>query len=189
MTGTAAVVLAAGQGTRMHSRLPKVLHPLAGRPMLEHVLASLAAAGIEEPVVVVGHGAEQVEALLAGRTRTVRQEPQKGTADAVRAGLEQVAADARQVVVAMADAPLVPASLFAELLEAQAAGKPVVSARATGVVDAVVDGETSLLFPVGDAAALTKAVTKLLRNKALASRLARAGQDVPQAAQECASGL
>ena len=121
MTGTAAVVLAAGQGTRMRSSLPKVLHPLAGRPMLEHVLASLAAAGIEQPIVVVGHGAEQVEALLAGRVTTVRQQPQKGTADAVRAGLEQVEDGTRQVVVAMGDAPLVPAALFKDLLRAQSA--------------------------------------------------------------------
>ncbi len=120
--GTAAVVLAAGQGTRMRSRLPKVLHPLAGRPMLDHVLASLAAAGIEQQVVVVGHDADQVEAALDGRVSTVRQEPQKGTADAVRIGLEQVGADAQQVVVAMGDAPLVPAELFAELVGAQAAG-------------------------------------------------------------------
>ena len=127
MTGTAAVVLAAGQGTRMRSSLPKVLHPLAGRPMLEHVLASLAAAGIEQPVVVVGHGAEQLEAVLAGRITTVRQEAQKGTADAVRAGLAEVAEGTRQVVVAMGDAPLVPAALFEELLRAQSAGDACVA--------------------------------------------------------------
>jgi bifunctional UDP-N-acetylglucosamine pyrophosphorylase / glucosamine-1-phosphate N-acetyltransferase len=121
VTDAAAVVLAAGQGTRMRSRLPKVLHPLAGRPMLEHVLASLAAAGIEQAVVVVGHDADRVEALLDGRVTTVRQEPQNGTADAVRAGLERVPDGASQVLVAMGDAPLVPAALFEELIRAQAA--------------------------------------------------------------------
>lgn len=121
MSATAAVILAAGQGTRMHSRLPKVLHPLAGRPMLEHVLASLAAAGIEQQVVVVGHDADQVEAALDGRVTTVRQDPQKGTADAVRIGLEQLADGTQQVVVAMGDAPLVPAALFEELLSVRAA--------------------------------------------------------------------
>jgi len=95
--------------------------------MLEHVLASLAAAGIEQPVVVVGHGAEQLEALLAGRVTTVRQEAQKGTADAVRAGLAEVAEGTRQVVVAMGDAPLVPAALFEELLRAQSAGDACVA--------------------------------------------------------------
>ena len=122
MTPTAAVVLAAGQGTRMRSRLPKVLHPLAGRSMLDHVLAALADAGVEQQVVVVGHGADQVEAALDGRVTTIRQEPQKGTADAVRVGLEHVPAETRQVLVAMADAPLVPAALFEELLRAQAGG-------------------------------------------------------------------
>ena len=122
MTATAAVVLAAGQGTRMRSRVPKVLHPLAGRSMLDHVLAALAEAGIEQPVVVVGHGAEEVEASVEGRARTVRQESQNGTADAVRCGLEQVGDGARQVLVAMGDAPLMPAALFTELLHAQAGG-------------------------------------------------------------------
>jgi bifunctional UDP-N-acetylglucosamine pyrophosphorylase/glucosamine-1-phosphate N-acetyltransferase len=106
----------------MRSRLPKVLHPLAGRPMVDHVLASLADAGIEQQVVVVGHDAEQVEAALGGRATTVRQESQKGTADAVRVGLEQVDASTQQVVVAMGDAPLVPAAIFEELLAAQTAG-------------------------------------------------------------------
>jgi glycosyltransferase involved in cell wall biosynthesis len=61
------------------------------------------------------------------------------------------------------------------VLEAHAAGKPVVAARATGVVDAVVDGETGLLFPVGDAAALTDALARLLTDKTLACKLGRAG--------------
>jgi glycosyltransferase involved in cell wall biosynthesis len=63
------------------------------------------------------------------------------------------------------------------VLEAHAAGKPVVAARATGVVDAVVDDETGLLFPVGDAAALTNALARLLTDKTLASKLGLAGQE------------
>jgi bifunctional UDP-N-acetylglucosamine pyrophosphorylase/glucosamine-1-phosphate N-acetyltransferase len=106
----------------MRSRLPKVLHPLAGRSMLDHVLAALTDAGVEQQVVVVGHGADQVEAAVDGRVKTVRQEPQMGTADAVRVGLEHVPGDAQQVLVAMGDAPLVPAVLFEELLRAQAEG-------------------------------------------------------------------
>ncbi len=132
MIGRAAVVLAAGQGTRMRSRLPKVLHPLAGRPMLQHVLASLAEAGIEQQVVVVGHDAEQVEAAVGGgATTTVRQEPQKGTADAVRIGLELLDSGTQQVVVAMGDAPLVPAAVFEELLSAQAAGDACIALLAS----------------------------------------------------------
>jgi bifunctional UDP-N-acetylglucosamine pyrophosphorylase/glucosamine-1-phosphate N-acetyltransferase len=135
VTATAAVVLAAGQGTRMRSRLPKVLHPLAGRPMLAHVLASLATAGIEQQVVVVGHDAEAVEAALDAGVTTVRQESQRGTADAVRVGLEQVAAGTRQVVVAMGDAPLVPAALFEELLRSQSAGDACIALLAAEPAD------------------------------------------------------
>jgi bifunctional UDP-N-acetylglucosamine pyrophosphorylase / glucosamine-1-phosphate N-acetyltransferase len=119
LVATAAIVLAAGQGTRMRSRIPKVLHPLAGRTMLEHVLDALARAGIEHRVVVIGYGAEQVDAVLDPRIPTVRQEPQLGTADAVRAGLERIPASVRQVVVTMGDAPLLPSELFGRLAAAQ----------------------------------------------------------------------
>jgi bifunctional UDP-N-acetylglucosamine pyrophosphorylase / glucosamine-1-phosphate N-acetyltransferase len=118
----AAIVLAAGQGTRMRSALPKVLHPIAGRAMLEHVLASLSSAGIAEQVVVTGHGAEAVETSIAGRVASARQQPQRGTADAVRVGLERLPAATTQVVVAMGDAPLVPPELFTRLCAAQADG-------------------------------------------------------------------
>ena len=71
-----AVLLAAGQGTRMKSNLPKVLHPLCGKPMLWHVLNALRDVGTEKPVVVVGHGAEEVTKYLNNSARTVLQEPQ-----------------------------------------------------------------------------------------------------------------
>jgi bifunctional UDP-N-acetylglucosamine pyrophosphorylase/glucosamine-1-phosphate N-acetyltransferase len=135
VSDSAAVVLAAGEGIRMRSQLPKVLHPLAGRPMLEHVLAALSAAGIDEQVVVTGHDAEKVEAALDGRVTTARQQPQKGTADAVRVGLERVSPTAGQVVVAMGDAPLVPANLFEELLHAQASGDACIALLSANAVD------------------------------------------------------
>jgi bifunctional UDP-N-acetylglucosamine pyrophosphorylase/glucosamine-1-phosphate N-acetyltransferase len=127
LVATAAIVLAAGQGTRMRSRIPKVLHPLAGRPMIEHVLAALAAAGIEHPVLVIGFGADQVQAALHDRVPTVRQEPQLGTADAVRRGLERVPSEARHVLVTMGDVPLLPAELFQRLLREQAEGDATVA--------------------------------------------------------------
>jgi bifunctional UDP-N-acetylglucosamine pyrophosphorylase/glucosamine-1-phosphate N-acetyltransferase len=111
----------------MRSRIPKVLHPLAGRPMIEHVLSSLAAAGIEHPVVVIGFGADQLEAALADRVPTVRQEPQLGTADAVRRGLERVPAEARHVLVTMGDVPLLPPDLFQRLLREQAEGEATIA--------------------------------------------------------------
>ena len=106
LTAPAAVVLAAGQGTRMRSRIPKVLHPLAGRTMIDHVLDSLAMAGVGRPVVVTGHGAEAVEAAVRSRATTVRQEPQRGTADAVRIGIESLTDDVETVQVTKGDAPL-----------------------------------------------------------------------------------
>ena len=123
LTAPAAIVLAAGQGTRMRSRIPKVLHPLAGRPLILHVLDALTAAGVERTVVVIGHGADAVEAAIGDRATTARQEPQRGTADAVRVGLEALGADAEGVVlVTMGDAPLQPAALFVRLLAEQGAG-------------------------------------------------------------------
>lgn len=166
---TAAVVLAAGQGTRMRSQLPKVLHPLAGVPMLEHVLASLTAAGIGPCIVVTGHGADLVEASLAGRVQTVRQEPQLGTADAVRSGLALVPADARQVVVTMGDAPLVPAELFGRLVaerESADACIAVLTARmpqATGYGRIVrgSDGTVEAIVEERDADSATRALDEV----------------------------
>jgi len=104
----------------MRSRLPKVLHPLAGRTLIDHVLTALADVGATPIVVVTGHGADEVEAALAGRAATVRQEPQLGTADAVRVALSSVPANATQLVVTMADVPLLPAELLTNLVADQA---------------------------------------------------------------------
>src|SRR3954470_17726644 len=88
-----AVVLAAGQGTRMRSHLPKVLHPLAGQPMVLHVLDTLAAAGSAEMVLVVGHGADQVRAAIGERARYATQPEQLGTGDAVRQAMPRLSAN------------------------------------------------------------------------------------------------
>jgi bifunctional UDP-N-acetylglucosamine pyrophosphorylase/glucosamine-1-phosphate N-acetyltransferase len=119
----------------MRSRIPKVLHSLAGRPMLDHVLDALAAAGIEHPVVVTGFGADQLEAALGDRVPTVRQEPQLGTADAVRSGLGRVPAAARHVLVTMGDVPLLPAELFQRLLREQAEGEATIALLSAHVED------------------------------------------------------
>ena len=134
MLATAAIILAAGQGTRMRSRLPKVLHPLAGRPILGHVLDSVGRAGIEHRVVVVGHGAEEIEAFLAGAP-SVRQDPQLGTADAVRVGLDRVPTSVRQVLVTVGDAPLIPAELFGALVNEQADGEAAIALLSAQVAD------------------------------------------------------
>jgi bifunctional UDP-N-acetylglucosamine pyrophosphorylase/glucosamine-1-phosphate N-acetyltransferase len=169
LTAPAAIVLAAGQGTRMRSRIPKVLHPLAGRPMIDHVLAALAAAGIDRPVVVTGHGADQVEAVLGQRAVTVRQEPQRGTADAVRLALDRIPPESASVVVTMGDAPLVPADLFASLSrarEANAAALALVSARLPdpagyGRIVRAPDGTPAAIVEEADADAATLAIDEV----------------------------
>jgi bifunctional UDP-N-acetylglucosamine pyrophosphorylase/glucosamine-1-phosphate N-acetyltransferase len=169
LTAPAAIVLAAGQGTRMRSRIPKVLHPLAGRPMLVHVLDALAGAGVERPVVVTGHGADAVEAALAGRAATTRQEPQRGTADAVRVGLAAVPAAAEEMLVTMGDVPLQPVALYAALLtERRAADAAIALASARlddptgyGRVVRAADGGATAIVEEADADAATRAIDEV----------------------------
>ena len=169
LTAPAAIVLAAGQGTRMRSRIPKVLHPLAGRPMLDHVLGALARAGIEHPVVVTGHGADDVEAALGDRAATVRQEPQRGTADAVRLGLERVAPGTETILVTMGDAPLQPAELFTALIrerDASGAALALVAARLPdptgyGRIVRGADGGATAIVEEADADAETRAIDEI----------------------------
>ncbi|OFW54654.1 MAG: UDP-N-acetylglucosamine diphosphorylase/glucosamine-1-phosphate N-acetyltransferase [Actinobacteria bacterium RBG_16_70_17] len=116
-----AIVLAAGRGTRMHSEVPKVLFPIAGRPLLAWVLDAVAGVSPNETLVVVGHGADQVTALLPADVRAVVQEPQLGTGHAVMAALAamgEVAGDT--VLVVPGDTPL----LRPETLRALVAALP-----------------------------------------------------------------
>ena len=117
----AVVVLAAGEGTRMKSpTVPKVLHAVAGRSLLGHVLAAAAPLHAEHTVVVVGHGRELVTeqlAALAPAARAVVQEQQNGTGHAVRVALEAIGELEGTVVVLPGDAPLLTAPGLAALVE------------------------------------------------------------------------
>ncbi|MBV9840319.1 MAG: bifunctional UDP-N-acetylglucosamine diphosphorylase/glucosamine-1-phosphate N-acetyltransferase GlmU [Sphingomonadaceae bacterium] len=114
----AAVILAAGKGTRMKSDLHKVLHPIAGRPMLLHLLASVGALGAKRQVVVVGSGREQVEKAVAGSGTTVAvQEPQLGTAHAVRQAEAALAGFEGDVLILYGDVPLVTATTMRRMLD------------------------------------------------------------------------
>jgi len=115
----AAVLLAAGQGTRMKSDLPKVLHPLAGKPMLWHTLQAVNQAANEKPVVVVGHGAEQVEKFVGQDGTCVLQEPQLGTGHAAMQAEPTLKGKADYVIVTYADMPLLRGEVFRELVEMQ----------------------------------------------------------------------
>jgi bifunctional UDP-N-acetylglucosamine pyrophosphorylase/glucosamine-1-phosphate N-acetyltransferase len=114
-----AVLLAAGQGTRMKSDLPKVLHPLCGRPMLWHALESLREATTEQPVVVVGHGAEAVTQYLGDSARTVLQEPQLGTGHAAMQAEPLLKGKTDLLIVTYADMPLLRGKTFRRLVETQ----------------------------------------------------------------------
>jgi bifunctional UDP-N-acetylglucosamine pyrophosphorylase/glucosamine-1-phosphate N-acetyltransferase len=135
----AAIVLAAGQGTRMKSALPKVLHNVLGLPMYAHVVQALREADVARTVVVVGHGREAVEADVAARfdasVSCAVQERQLGTGDAVRAGLGALPSDYSGWVLALCgDTPLVHVGLVRALLEAtQRCPGPLL--MLTGVVD------------------------------------------------------
>ena len=110
----------------MRSRVPKVLHPIAGRSLIDHVLDALSGAGVDRSVVVTGHGADRVELAVADRATTARQEPQLGTADAVRVGLTAVPDDVSTVLVTMGDAPLQPIDLYRAILSEREVGEPAI---------------------------------------------------------------
>jgi bifunctional UDP-N-acetylglucosamine pyrophosphorylase/glucosamine-1-phosphate N-acetyltransferase len=113
----AAVILAAGKGTRMKSSRHKGLHPIAGRPMIEHLLASLAELAPERTVVVVGDGREQLEQQLAGRVELVVQEPQLGTGHAVQQAEVALKGFEGDVLVLYADVPFVRAATMRAMIE------------------------------------------------------------------------
>jgi bifunctional UDP-N-acetylglucosamine pyrophosphorylase/glucosamine-1-phosphate N-acetyltransferase len=115
----AAIVLAAGKGTRMKSDTHKVLHPIAGRPMLLHLLASLEALAPAAKVIVVGDKAEQVEAAVAPLGAvTVRQEPQLGTAHATLMAKQALAGFDGDVLVMFGDVPLIETATMRAMLAA-----------------------------------------------------------------------
>jgi len=120
-----AIVLAAGQGTRMKSARPKVLHAVGGKPMLGHVLDAASAAGIAEAHLVLGHGADQVRDWLATRSmeapRSVIQQQQLGTAHAVSQAMPDVP-DTALVLVLYGDVPLISAATLKALIAAATEG-------------------------------------------------------------------
>src|SRR5574341_1329527 len=123
------IVLAAGLGKRMRSRLPKVLHPLAGRPLLAHVLDTARALAPRRIVVVNGHGADQVQdAFSETGIEWVLQAEQLGTAHAVMQAMPRVSANA-DVLILYGDVPLVRAATLKRLLDAAGDGLAVLTAE------------------------------------------------------------
>lgn len=111
------IILAAGKGTRMKSDLPKVLHEVGGKPMVELVLETAQKAGVEKIVTVVGHGAEQVEATLAGRSEFALQAEQLGTGHAIQMAEPQLGDADGMTLIGSGDAPLFTVDTFNKLFD------------------------------------------------------------------------
>ena len=106
MSEFAAIILAAGKGTRMKSKLPKVLHKLSGKPMLEHVLDAAGEAGVDDEIVIVGFGSEKVTEFLGTRARVAIQKEQLGTGHAVLQARDLLGGEKGTALILCGDTPL-----------------------------------------------------------------------------------
>lgn len=113
----AAVILAAGKGTRMKSALPKVLHPVGGKPMLGHVLEAVKRVGAERTVVVAGFGKEQVSSYVGENATVVVQREQLGTAHALMQAAPELASFPGHILVLCGDTPLITEQTLSQLVK------------------------------------------------------------------------
>lgn len=116
MTNTYAIVLAAGQGTRMKSDLYKVLHPVCGKPMVAHVIDNIEKLGAERIVSIVGHGAEKVEETLGDKSEYALQKEQLGTAHAVQQAEKILENLEGTTIVVCGDTPLIRSETMGALI-------------------------------------------------------------------------
>ena len=137
MTNIFAVILAAGQGTRMKSKLYKVLHPVCGKPMVEHVVDHIQTLGVDRIVTVVGHGAELVKETLGEKSEYVLQAEQLGTAHAVQQAEPILGSLEGTTLVVCGDTPLIRP----ETMQALFAHHEANSAKAT-ILTAVAENPT-----------------------------------------------
>lgn len=137
MAQVTAIILAAGKGTRMKSQLPKVLHKVSGQSMVQHVLNAVEGAGVTNPIVVIGHGAELVRDMLGDRVSFVLQAEQLGTGHAVMQTKEQLGERAGDVIILCGDTPLITQETIAQLLDDHASAQ-----GSATVLTAVLDDPT-----------------------------------------------
>lgn len=114
---TNVIILAAGMGTRMKSAKPKVLHEILGKPMLAYIIDAVKGVSKDEPIVIVGSGADQVRSTIGDKARYVLQEPQLGTAHAVGCAQQLLEGKANTVIVANSDFPLIRKETYQALLD------------------------------------------------------------------------
>lgn len=117
MSNRMAIVLAAGKGTRMKSSLYKVLHPVCGLPMVEHVIRSVKQSGVEQIVTIVGHGAEKVQEVLGDSSEYALQAEQLGTGHAVLQAKDLLASQEGTTLVICGDTPLLTGETLQQLFE------------------------------------------------------------------------
>jgi len=165
MNNFAAIILAAGKGTRMKSDLHKVLHPIAGKPMLMHLLDSFDELSPKHTVVVVGDKREQLDAALADRDIvTALQEPQHGTAHAALQARDALSGFSGNILVCFGDCPMVKAETVRKLLDALDGGAKVAvlgfrpdDPLAYGRIIADADGTVTKMVEYKDASAQERA--------------------------------
>nr|CAA6803996.1 MAG: N-acetylglucosamine-1-phosphate uridyltransferase (EC / Glucosamine-1-phosphate N-acetyltransferase (EC [uncultured Thiotrichaceae bacterium] len=161
------IVLAAGQGTRMRSALPKVLHTISGKPMLQHVIDACQAMGSDQLAVVYGHGGDQVcEAIPGDNIHWALQAEQKGTGHAVAQAID-LAGDDDVVLVAYGDVPLIRSSTLQQLAEGlQNADLTVLTTRLNnpfgyGRIVRDADGEVEAIVEQKDASAAVQLIQEV----------------------------
>lgn len=115
----ASIVLAAGKGTRMKSNLPKVLHPICGKPMIHYAVNAAKQSGAKATVVVIGHGADAVKEILGEGTQFAIQAEQLGTGHAVLSAKDAIPSDFELILVTNGDMPLLTEETLRELVESQ----------------------------------------------------------------------
>ncbi|MFD2639664.1 bifunctional UDP-N-acetylglucosamine diphosphorylase/glucosamine-1-phosphate N-acetyltransferase GlmU [Piscibacillus salipiscarius] len=116
MSNRYAVVLAAGKGTRMKSKLYKVLHPVCGKPMVEHVVDQLSKLELEDMITIIGHGSDLVKDQLGDRTKYALQEEQLGTGHAVQMAESYLKGKQGTTIVVCGDTPLLTGETLSELM-------------------------------------------------------------------------
>ncbi|GEL07011.1 bifunctional UDP-N-acetylglucosamine diphosphorylase/glucosamine-1-phosphate N-acetyltransferase GlmU [Salisediminibacterium halotolerans] len=186
-----AVVLAAGKGTRMKSELYKVLHPIAGKPMVEHVVDQLESCSVDDTVTIVGHGAEKVQDLLGDRVSYAVQEEQLGTGHAVMQAGKVLEGKSGTTLVVCGDTPLLTAETFADLMahHEQTGAKATVLTAVTEEPDGYgrvlrdADGQVEKIVEHKDASEKERRVkeinsaTYVFDNEALFTSLKNVGND------------
>ncbi|MEG0969683.1 MAG: bifunctional UDP-N-acetylglucosamine diphosphorylase/glucosamine-1-phosphate N-acetyltransferase GlmU [Acidaminococcaceae bacterium] len=164
-----AVILAAGKGTRMRSKLPKVLHQVGGKPMLEHVLEAAEKAGAERKIVIVGFESEQVSAFVGDRAQLVIQAEQLGTGHAVLQAATALQDFTGTVMIICGDTPLLEATelrKFYDAHQASGAAATVLTARLAdpegyGRIIRGADGQVAGIVEQKDATPEQKAVCEI----------------------------